>query len=128
MSPRARHRLVLGALAAVPLGVLGLFFVVPVLGMLHEGFWADGRFDPGAVVEVLGRSRVRDVLWFTLWSASLATAVAVLAGLPVSFVLYRLRFPGRRLLRALVVMPFVLPTVVVGIAFRTLLGESGPLG
>ena len=38
------------------------------------------------------------------------------------------RSPGRRLLRALVAVPFVLPTVVVGVAFRTLLAESGPLG
>jgi thiamine transport system permease protein len=68
------------------------------------------------------------VLWFTLWSASAATVVAVVAGLPVSFVLYRLTFPGRQVLRALVVLPFVLPTVVVGVAFRTLLAESGPLG
>ena len=53
----------------------------------------------------------------------------VLLGLPVAFVLYRLRFPGRGLLRAFVPMPFVLPTVVVGVAFRSLLARrarSGP--
>src|SRR5512141_2004406 len=43
-------------------------------------------------------------------------------------VLYRLRFRGRGLLRAFVLMPFVMPTVVVGVAFRTLLASSGPLG
>ena len=37
-------------------------------------------------------------------------------------------FPGRRLLRALLLVPFVLPTVVVGVAFRQLLGDGGPLG
>ena len=48
--------------------------------------------------------------------------------MPVAFALHRLRFPGRDLLRALVVVPFVLPTVVVGVAFRQLIAPSGPLG
>jgi thiamine transport system permease protein len=116
------------ALAAVPLAALAVFFVYPVLGMVARGFWPDGSFDPGAVLEVLGRPRVHRVLWFTLWSAAAATVVAVVAGLPVAFVLHRLRFPGRGLLQALVVVPFVLPTVVVGVAFRQLIAPSGPLG
>ena len=48
--------------------------------------------------------------------------------LPVAFALHRLRFPGRDLLRALVVVPFVLPTVVVGVAFRQLIAPSGSFG
>ena len=62
------------ALAAVPLAALVLFFVYPVAGMLARGFWPDGSFAPGAVVEVLGRPRVHRVLWFTLWSAASATS------------------------------------------------------
>jgi thiamine transport system permease protein len=116
------------ALAAVPLVALVIFFLYPVAGMLARGFWPDGSFDPGAVLEVLGRPRVHRVLWFTLWSAASATLVAVVAGVPVAFVLHRLRFPGRDLLRALVVVPFVLPTVVVGVAFRQLIAPGGPLG
>ena len=123
-----RHRLGTAALAAVPLTALALFFVYPVLGMVARGFWPEGTFDPGAVLEVLGRPRVHRVLWFTVWSAATATLVAVVAGLPVAFVLHRLRFPGRGLLQALVVVPFVLPTVVVGVAFRQLIAPSGPLG
>ena len=46
-----------------------LFFVYPVAGMLARGFWPEGSFDPGAVLEVLGRPRVHRVLWFTIWSA-----------------------------------------------------------
>ena len=116
------------ALAALPLLVLSVFFVLPVVGMVGRGFFTRGSFDPGGVLDVLLRPRVRRVLWFTLWSAAAATAVTVGLGLPVAFVLHRLRFPGRRVVRAFVVMPFVLPTVVVGVAFRTLLAESGPLG
>jgi thiamine transport system permease protein len=52
----------------------------------------------------------------------------VLFGLPAAFVLHRTAFPFRRFLRAALLVPFVLPTVVVGVAFRQLLGEGGPLG
>lgn len=128
MSRRVRSGLSVAALAALPLAVLGVFFVLPVAGMVGRGFFASGSFDAGGVLEILGRGRVHRVLWFTLWSAAAATVVTVALGLPVAFVLHRLRFPGRRLLRAFVLMPFVMPTVVVGVAFRTLVASSGPLG
>lgn len=120
--------LTLAGLAAVPLAVLGVFFVLPVSGMVSEGFVVDGRFDPGGVLEVLGRPRVHRVLWFTVWSSTVATLVAVLLGLPAAHLLHRRRFPGQRVLRSLLLVPFVLPTVVVGVAFRELIGEAGPLG
>lgn len=121
----ARRLLTLALLAAVPLTVLGVFFVLPVVGMLAEGLWVDGRVDLGGLLEVLARPRVHRVVWFTLWSAAAGTAVSVLLGLPAAHALYRLDFPGRGVLRALLLVPFVLPTVVVGVAFRELLGESG---
>lgn len=120
----SRRGLALLALAALPVAVLAVFFVLPVTGMVGRGF-EDG---PGAVLEVLTRPRTGRVVWFTLWSASAATAIAVTLGLPAAYALYRLRWPGRGLVRAALLVPFVLPTVVVGVAFRELLGESGPLG
>ena len=128
MIGRTRRRIGTAALAAIPLAALVAFFLYPVGGMLARGFWPEGSFAPGTVLEVLGRPRVHRVLWFTLWSAATATLLAVVAGVPVAFALHRLRFPGRDLLKALVVVPFVLPTVVVGVAFRQLIAPSGPLG
>ncbi|MGH3363545.1 MAG: iron ABC transporter permease, partial [Nocardioidaceae bacterium] len=116
------------ALAVVPVAFLGVFFVLPLSGMLAQGFWVDGALDLSGVAETLSRPRVHRVLWFTAWSSLTATAVTTLLGVPVAYALYRLDFPGRQALRALVVMPFVLPTVVVGVAFRTLLAPAGPLG
>ena len=52
----------------------------------------------------------------------------MLLGLPAAYVLHRTTFPLRRVLRAALLVPFVLPTVVVGVAFRQLLREGGPLG
>ncbi|MCD6639482.1 MAG: iron ABC transporter permease [Nocardioides sp.] len=114
--------------AAVPVAVLAVLFVLPVGGMLAQGFAPQGRLDPGGVLDVLARPRVRRVAWFTLWTAGAGTALAVLLGLPAAFVLHRLAVPGRHAIRAALLVPFVLPTVVVGVAFRQLLGEGGPLG
>ena len=49
-------------------------------------------------------------------------------GLPAAYALHRLALPGRAAVRAALLVPFVLPTVVVGVAFRQLLGDGGPLG
>ena len=80
--------LALAGLAAVPLAVLGVFFLLPITGMLAEGFWADGTFDPGAVADVLTRPRVQRVIWFTVWSSVVATACAVLLGVPAAHLLH----------------------------------------
>ncbi|MGB0100960.1 MAG: ABC transporter permease subunit, partial [Nocardioides sp.] len=72
--------------------------------------------------------RVHRVIWFTVWSSLAGTAFAVLLGVPAAHLLHRRRFPGRGVLRAALLVPFVLPTVVVGVAFRELIGEAGPLG
>ncbi|KRB80325.1 iron ABC transporter permease [Nocardioides sp. Root190] len=125
---RTGARLGLLALAAVPVAVVGVFFVLPVGAMLHRGLWPDGDFDPGAVLDVLARPRTGRVLWFTVWTSTVATVIAVTLGLPAAYVLHRLRFPGRALVRAALLVPFVLPTVVVGLAVRELIAPSGILG
>lgn len=123
-----RTRAAVAALAAVPLLTLGIFFLYPVAGMVARGLWVDGNFAPGQLIEVLSRSRTATVVWFTVWSAGLATLITILVGLPVAYALHRLSFPGVRLLRALVLLPFVMPTVVIGVAFRQLFSSSGPWG
>ncbi len=116
------------ALAIVPLAFLAVFFVLPVGGMVARGLYPDGHWALGEALEVFGRSRQRKVILFTLGIATVGTVVTTLLGLPVAYALYRLRIPGAGVLRAIVATPFVLPTVVVGVAFRTLLTSSGPLG
>ena len=123
-----RRLLALAALALVPVAVIGVFFVLPVTAMIAEGFWPGDSFDPAGVAEVLTRPRTHRVLWFTLWSSFAGTALSVALGLPAAYALHRLDLPGRSLVRAALLVPFVLPTVVVGVAFRQLLREGGPLG
>ena len=114
--------------AIVPLAFLGLFFAWPVASIIGRGFVADGALDLSAFSEVMARERTWRIIGFTVAQATAGTALAVLLGLPGAYVLYRLRFPGRTAARALVTVPFVLPTVVVGVAFRSLLVEGGAFG
>jgi thiamine transport system permease protein len=118
----------LAATAAIPLLVLGIFFLLPVGGMISRGFLPHGRLEVGDAVAVLVRPEIGRAIWFTVWSSLAGTSLSLVLGLPAAHVLHRLDFPGRTWLRALLVVPFVLPTVVVGVAFELLIGESGPLG
>jgi thiamine transport system permease protein len=122
-----RRLLALIGLAVGPVLVLAVFFVLPVGGMLAQGLWPDGSFEPGGVLDVLARDRTGRAVWFTVWSAGLATSASVVLGLPAAYVLHRLDFPGRAAIRAALLVPFVLPTVVVGVAFRQLFPETGAL-
>jgi thiamine transport system permease protein len=114
--------------AAAPLVFLGVFFAWPVVTLVARGFVADGALDLSGFAEVFGRPRTRRIVGLTLAQGAIGTVLSVLLGVPGAYVLYRCRFPGRGLLRAFVTVPFVLPTVVVGVAFRALLRENGPLG
>jgi thiamine transport system permease protein len=107
--------------AAVPLAFVAVFFAWPVASIVGRGLFPEGALDVGGIVEVLVRPRTQRVIGFTLGMAAAATAITLVLGMPVAYVLARLRFRGRAVLRAAVLVPFVLPTVVVGIAFRALL-------
>src|SRR5690625_5650813 len=95
--------------------------------MVTIGLIVDGGWDLGAFGEVLTNSRTQRVIGQTLLLALGATVSAIVLGLPGAYVLYRKKFPGRGFVRALITVPFVLPTVVVGVAFRSLLISNGPL-
>jgi thiamine transport system permease protein len=114
--------------AGVPLVFLGVFFAWPVLALVGRGFVPDGALDLSGFTEVFARPRTWRIIGLTLAQGAIGTVLAVLLGVPGAYVLYRCRFPGRGALRAFVTVPFVLPTVVVGVAFRALLRENGPLG
>jgi thiamine transport system permease protein len=123
----SRHALTL-ALAALPLAFVGLFFVFPVASILVRGLAPNGVLDLAVPLHVLTRPETRDIAWFTFWQATLSTLLTLAVGLPGAFVLAKFDFRGRRLLNALVLVPFVLPTVVVGSAFLALIGPRGALG
>lgn len=112
----------------LPLAFLAAFFAYPVLTLVARGFVTDGALDLGGFSEVLGDARTWRVVRHTLTQALVGTALALLFALPAAHALYRRRFLGRGAVRGLLSVPFVLPSVVVGVAFRALLAEGGPLG
>lgn len=112
-------------LLAVPVAFFALFFAYPVTAIVARGLRVDGAWRLGRIADVLGQSDVRHVLWFTTWQALASTALTLLIALPGAYVFARFDFPGKRTLRAVVTVPFVLPTVVVGTAFLALIGRGG---
>lgn len=111
----------------LPVCFFGLFFAYPVAAIVGRGLRPDGVWRPERLGQVLGDPDVLDVLWFTVWQAAASTACTLALALPGAYVFARFDFPGKQVLRAVVTVPFVLPTVVVGSAFLALLGRGGVL-
>lgn len=109
-----------GFLALFPALFLAIFFIYPLVTILATSLGGD-KTGTGPLLDA-------GVVWFTVWQAVLSTILTLVAGLPIAYVTARYEFPGRRLLRAATVVPFVLPTLVVGVAFLALIGPSGALG
>jgi thiamine transport system permease protein len=105
-----------------------VFFVWPVAAIVLRGLRPGGTWDLTAVGDVLTDPVIRRVAWFTLWQAVLSTVACVVAGLPGAALFARYRFAGKRFLWAALLVPFVLPTVVVGVALLGVLGPNGVSG
>ncbi len=117
-----RHKVWLLIAACVPLGFLAIFFLWPVLAILQRGLASSAG---ASVLTVLGSGDTWNLVVFTVGQALASTVLALVAGLPVAFVLARCRLPGLAVLRVAVLVPFVLPTIVVGLAFRALMPGGG---
>ncbi|MFD4524219.1 ABC transporter permease [Streptomyces sp. NPDC058470] len=114
-------------LMALPVAFFGVFFAYPVAAIVARGLKVDGIWQFGRIGDVLAQSDIRHVLWFTTWQALASTALTLLIALPGAYVFARFDFRGKQVLRAVVTVPFVLPTVVVGTAFLALVGRGGLL-
>lgn len=107
--------------AVVP-ALLGLtFLVLPLLGLVIRAPWP-------TLPERLAEPGVLTALRLSLQTATTATVVCLLVGVPLAWVLARTRFPGRQLVRALVTVPMVLPPVVGGVALLLVFGRRGIVG
>ena len=108
-------------LLLLPLLFLAAFFFYPLLNIFRLTLTSE------TISDVLNRPYIIQVAWFTFWQAAVSTGLTLLLGLPAAYLFARYEFPGRNLLKALATVPFVMPTVVVAAAFRTLLGDNGPV-
>ncbi|UGY95250.1 ABC transporter permease [Streptomyces gobiensis] len=112
---------------AVPIAFFALFFGYPVAAIVSRGLRDGGQWQLARLGEVLAAPETGQVIWFTVWQAVASTVLTLAIALPSAYVFARFDFPGKHLLRAVVTVPFVLPTVVVGSAFLGLLGRGGVL-
>jgi molybdate transport system permease protein len=97
------------------------FFVLPLVGLLQRAPWSE-------LIDDLTDPVVRDALRLSLVCSVGATALAFVLGLPLAWVLARTEFPGRHVVRALVLLPMVLPPVVGGVALLLAFGRRGLVG
>jgi molybdate transport system permease protein len=124
---RARRAARGGASRSVPAPLLApaliavVFLLLPLAALVVRAPW--GHLGPA-----LSGSDATQALILSLWTASLTTAISLVIGVPLAWVLARTRFPGQRLLRALVTLPLVLPPVVGGVALLLAFGRTGIVG
>ncbi|RZU53961.1 molybdate transport system permease protein [Krasilnikovia cinnamomea] len=102
--------------------VAGLaFLVLPLAGLVIRAPW-------GALGQRLTEPGALTALRLSLQTASVATVVCLALGVPLAWLLARVEFPGRRVVRALVTVPLVLPPVVGGVALLLVFGRRGLIG
>lgn len=108
----------------LPLAFLALFYLYPLGAIMQRGLSSGGA--AGADLrQLLTAATTRRALWFSTWQAAVSTLGTLAVGLPAAYVFARYRFPGKRLLRTITLVPFVLPTLVVAAAWQALLGPRG---
>nr|WP_255170900.1 iron ABC transporter permease [Natrononativus amylolyticus] len=139
--------------AVVTAGVLSLLFYYPVATVFVESVLVEGTLTLAVFLEILrdpfyfgdlarlfaGESPLavgRDLLssdrrlgivGFTAYQAALSTVLSVALGVPAAYLLARYEFRGRRLLRSLTILPFVLPSIMVAVGFVATFGRNGTL-
>ncbi|MEV7970332.1 ABC transporter permease [Sphaerisporangium sp. NPDC088356] len=105
----------------VPAAIGLAFLVLPLAGLLVRAPW-------GTLAARLTAPRTLEALRLSLVTSTAATAACLLAGVPLAWMLARVAFRGRRVVRALVTVPLVLPPVVGGVALLLALGPGGLAG
>ena len=108
------------ALTVVGFVALGLL-ALPLVGLLQRAPWS-------SLPSLLGEAEVLEALRVSLVVSLSATVACVVLGLPLAFVLARRRLRFPRIVRAVVMLPMVLPPVVAGTALLFALGRRGLVG
>ncbi len=106
----------------LPIILLSIFLVYPVVSVIAQGLISETGT---SFVDTLSAYRTQYTIAFTFIQASLSTILALLVGLPGAMLLARLRFRGKSLIRALIIVPFVLPPIVVVVGFLQMFGSYG---
>ena len=112
---RAPLRLVAGGAVGV------VFLALPVAALVVSAPW-------DRLWSLVTAPEARQAMWLSLWTSTLAATICLVLGLPLAWLLARVDFAGRRVVRALVAVPMVLPPVVGGVALLSAFGRHGVVG
>ena len=110
------------ALIVIPLAFLALFFFYPLASIIARGFSGEN------FIEVWSKSQTWKIFWFTFWQAGLSSIGTLIFAFPMAYVLGRFKFKGQGIVSALLIVPFVLPTLVVASAVLALQDRLGLRG
>lgn len=113
-------------LVAAPAAFLAAFYAWPLAEILVRSLAPGDAADGTGPRAALGDPLLWRTAWFTTWQAALSTVCTLVVGLPVAAAVARYRFRGRALVATATTTAFVLPTVVVGAAFATVLPRGVP--
>ena len=111
-----------------PIAGFALFFIlflIPVCITLSQAFVEDGQFSIDLIVETFSNPYYLRIMAFTLVQALISTLASLLIGLPGAYIMTTYKFPGKKLLKALYSVPFVLPSILVVLGFVIFYGNSG---
>jgi thiamine transport system permease protein len=126
MNPSSRRNLFLtGLLWLLPITYLATFYFYPLASILTVSFSRLQENGLPLLLQTLVSPYILRILGFTFGQAALSTLLTLAVGLPGAYILARYQFRGKSLLQALMGIPFVMPTLVVGAAFTALLGSHG---
>jgi thiamine transport system permease protein len=107
--------------------LLAVMLYYPVASVFARAVLVEGRPTLEPFRTIVSDPFYWELFGFTAYQAALSTLASLALGLPGAYVLARYEFPGRRTVRSLTLVPFVLPSIMVAVGFAATFGAGGPL-
>jgi thiamine transport system permease protein len=105
--------------------LLIIFIFVPFIQLIYLVFFSSSALEGNIYFSSLMNNYFLSRLWFTTYQAMISVGASLLIGLPAAYIFYRIDFPFKNILLTFATIPFILPVVVVGLAFKELFGTNG---
>jgi len=123
---RSRYSISVGKLLIIlPLIFMAIFYFFPLFRIIQLSFSEISDWSIPGLKAVFGKTYLLKVFWFTFWQALLSTILSLMLAIPGAYFYSNYNFIGKRFLSIFSMLPFVLPTIVVAIAFQTFIGPDG---
>lgn len=105
-----------------------IIFYIPLGSILFKGLQNDNnQFSLSGITEIIGSAYYRKIILFTFFQALVSTVLSILIGLPGAWVMSHYAFPGKKLIKAIITIPFILPSILVVLGFVLFFGKNGLL-